>query len=243
MRYLALLALLCGHACLANGLDDLRGALGTLRGQSMLRGTFDARLQSTEKGKAPEAAHARAVVEEDGGSLQVRWERSLIKRANDEARPPKGIKKQEALSSLIGAASAVRMSNAMNYAPVLLKSLEDGQLTSEKADTWNGKPARLLELSLVEPNPDEDHVKIKESTHTARVWTTPGGTPLGAHITHKRRASVMVLISFEQVSKENFVFGVLGDRLVVLQRDEQGTASGLGTEADYRNTYTFEPAR
>jgi hypothetical protein len=243
MRYLPLLALLFAHGCLANGLDDLRGALGALQGKSTLRGTFDARLQSTEKGKPPEAAQARAFAEEDANSLQVQWERGLLKRANDEARPPKGTKKREALSTLIGAASAVRMSNAMNYAPVFLKSLEDAQLKLEKADTWNGKPARVLELSLVEPNPDEEHVKIKESTHTARVWTTPDGTPLGAHITHKRRASVMVLISFEQVSKENFIFGVSGDRLVVLQRDEQGTASGLGTEADYRNTYTFEPDR
>jgi hypothetical protein len=128
-------------------------------------------------------------------------------------------------------------------AATLSRNVEELPFKGEKADTWNGKPARVLELSLVEPNPDEEHMKIKESTHTARVWTTPDGTPLGAHITHKRRASVMVLISFEQVSKENFIFGVSGDRLVVLQRDEQGTASGLGTEADYRNTYTFEPAR
>jgi hypothetical protein len=241
MKCLAVLALLCAHPCFANGLDELRGALGTLQGQSTLRGTFDARQQSTEKGKATEAAHARAFVEEDEGSLQVRWDRSLLKRANDEARPPKGTKKHEALSTLIGAASAVRMSNAMNYAPIFLKSLEDAQLKSERADTWQGKPARRLELSLVEPNPDEEHVKIKESTHTAQVWTAPDGTPLAARIAHKRRASVMVFISFEQVANEDFMFGVVGNRLVVLRRDEQGKASGLGTEAEYRNTYTFEP--
>jgi hypothetical protein len=241
MKYLALLALLMAHPCFANGLDELRGALGTLQGASTLRGTFDARQQSTEKGKAPEAAHARAYVEENADSLQVRWERSVLKRANDESRPPKGTKKHEALSTLIGAASAVRISNAMNYAPVFLKSLEDAQLKSERADTWQGRPARQLELALVEPNPDEEHVKIKESTHTAQVWIAPDGTPLAARITHKRRASVMIIIGFEQVAKEDFLFGVIGNRLVVLKRDEQGTAAGLGTQAEYRNTYTFEP--
>jgi hypothetical protein len=241
MKYLALMALLFAHACYANGLDDLRGALGTLQGKSTLRGTFDARQQSTEKGKATEAAHARAFVEEDENSLQVRWDRSLLKRANDEARPPKGTKKHDALSALIGTASAVRMSNAMNYAPIFLKSLEDGELKSEKADTWQGRPVRLLELSLVEPNPDEEHVKIKESTHLAQVWMASDGTPLAARITHKRRASVMLVISFEQEAREDFVFVVVGNRLVVRQRDEQGTASGLGTEAEYRNTYIFQP--
>jgi hypothetical protein len=206
-----------------------------------LRGTFDARQQSTEKGKATEAAHARAFVEEDADSLQVRWDRSLLKRANDEARPPKGTKKHETLSTLIGTASALRMSNAMNYARVFLKSLEDAQLKSERADTWQGKPARQLELSLVEPNPDEEHVTIKESIHTAQVWIAPDGTPLAARIAHKRRASVMVFISFEQVAKEDFLFGVAGNRLVVLKREEQGTAAGLGSQAEYRNTYTFEP--
>jgi hypothetical protein len=235
MKYLTLLALLFAHPCFANGLDDLRGALGTLQGASTLRGTFDARQQSTEKGKPTEAAHAKAFVEEDEVSLQVRWDRSVLKRANDEARPPKGTKKHEALSTLIGAASAVRISNTMNYAPVFLKSLEDAQLKSERADTWQGKPARQLELSLVEPNPDEEHVKMKESTHTAQVWTAPDGTPLAARIAHKRKASVMVFISFEQVAKEDFVFGVVGNRLVVLKRDEQGS------QAEYRNTYTFEP--
>jgi hypothetical protein len=243
MKYAALLALLFAHPCLANGLDDLRAALAALPGQGTLRGTFDARTESTEKGKPTESAQARAFVEEDAGSLRVRWERGLLRRANDESRPPKGVKKHDTLSALIGAASAVKLSNAMNYASPLLKSLEEGQLKSERADSWQGRPARLLELSLVEPNPDEDHVTMKESVHTAWVWMAADGTPFAASVVHRRRASVMMFISLEQDATEEFVFRVIGDRLVVLKRDEQGTGAGLGIHARYRNTWLFTPWR
>jgi hypothetical protein len=243
MKYFTLLALLFANAASANGLDDLRGALGQLQGQGTLRGTFEARSQKTEigKGKAPEVASATAYVEEDASGFSLRWDRAVLKRAADEARPPKGVKKSEALSTLIGSTSALKIANSVNFAPAMLRMLEDGQLKSERADAWQGKPARLVELSLVEPKPDEEQVKMKESVHTAQVWLAPDGTPLAATVTHQRKASVMVFLTFEQNAKEDFVFSVAGNRLVVLKRDEQGTAKGLGSDAQYRNTYTFSP--
>jgi hypothetical protein len=244
MRYAALLALLFAHSSFASGLDELRTALGGLQGQGALRGTYEIRQQKTElegKEKGPESALATVQLEEDANGLQVRWDRATLKRANDEAHPPKGAKKSQGLSTLVGASSALRMSNALNHAPALLRALEGAQLKSERADTWQGKPARLLELALVEENPDDDKVKMKESTHLAQVWLGADNTPLAASVTHKRKASVMVFLSFEQSAKEDFVFSVVNNRLVVLKRDEQGSAKGFGSDARYRNTYTFTP--
>lgn len=244
MKYAALLALLFANSAFANGLDDLRGALAALQGQAALRGTFEARQQTVEvdgKDKTPEAASATAQVEEDASGLQVRWDRAVLKRANEQAWAAKGGKKGQALSTLIGSTSALRLANALNYAPALLHALEGAQLKSERSDTWQGKPARLLELSLIEPAPDEDKVKMKVSTHTARIWLGADGAPLAATVTHTRKASVMVFLSFEQEAREEFVFSVVANRLVVLKRDEQGTAKGLGSTNQYRNGYTFTP--
>jgi hypothetical protein len=244
MRYAALLALLLSNAAFANGLDDLRAALSPLQGQGTVRGTFEARQFKQEvdkKDKAPENASASAQVEEDATGLQVRWDRGTLKRAADESSPPKGVKRSESLSTLIGTSSALRVANVVNYAPAFLRALDGAQLKSERTDTYLGKPARLLELTLVERAPDDEHVSMKENTHTAQVWLGADNVPLAASVTHKRKAKVMVFLSFEQQAREDFVFSVVANRLVVLKREEQGTAKGIGSDAQYRNTYSFTP--
>jgi hypothetical protein len=243
MKYAALLALLLSNAAFANGLDDLRTALSALQGQGNVHGTFDARQfkQETDGKKPAENATASALVEEDATGLQIRWDRSTLKRAADESNPPKGGKRSEALSTLVGTASALRIGNLVNYAPAFLRALDGAQLKSERTETYQGKPARVLELALVERAPDDEHVSMKENTHTALVWLGADNVPLAASVTHKRKAKVMVFLSFEQQAKEDFVFSVAANRLVVLKRDEQGTAKGIGSDAQYRNTYSFTP--
>ncbi|MGZ5199920.1 MAG: hypothetical protein ACXWC4_09135 [Telluria sp.] len=243
MRYAALLVLLFANAAWANGLDDLRTALGTLQGQGSVRGTFEARQskQDLDKGKAPESANATAQVEHDGAGLTIRWDRATLKRANDEANPPNNGKPKEMLSTLVGTSSALRIDNCVNYAPAMLRAFDGAQLKSERNDTYQGKPVRVLELSLVERAPDDEHINMKESVHTATVWIGQDNVPLAATITHRRKAKVMVFLSFEQQAKEDFVFNVVANRLVVLKRDEQGAAKGLGSDAQYHNTYSFTP--
>jgi hypothetical protein len=244
MRYAALLVLLFASSAFANGLDDLRTALAALQGQGALRGSFEARQQSTDldgKDRTPDSASAVAQVEEDATGLQVRWDRSVIRRANEQAWAAKGGKKGQALSTLIGSTSALRVAGAVNYAPALLHALDGAQLKSERSDSWQGKSARVLELSLVEAAPAEEKIKMKESTHTAQIWLGADGAPLAATVVHKRKASVMVFLTFEQEAREEFVFSVVANRLVVTKRDEQGTAKGLGSTAQYRNGYTFTP--
>lgn len=243
MRYAVLLALLFANAAWANGLDDLKATLGTLQGQGVVRGTFEARLSKQEigNGKAPESANAAAYVEQDGGNLSVRWDRATLRRANDESHPANNGKPKEMLSTLLGSSSALRIDDCVNHAPGLLRALDGAQLKSERSDTYQGKPVRVLELSLVERAPDDEHVNMKESLHTATVWLGQDNVPLAATITHRRKAKVLVFLSFEQQEKEDFVFNHVANRLVIAKRDDQGTAKGLGSDGQYHNTYSFTP--
>lgn len=244
MKYTALFALLLANSAFATGLDDLKGALAPLQGQGSLRGVYEAKETKTDLSKDDKPVEAGAVVasiDDDAGGIQIRWDRALLKRATDEANPAKGAKKRETLNAMIGSSSALRVGQAVNYAPKFLQHLAHSQLKSERADTYQGKPARLIELNITPPDDSNDQVKIKENTHVAHVWLDADGLPLAASVTHKVKASVMIFMSIERTSKEDFTFAVANNRLVVTKREDQGTEKGFGKESQYRNVYTFTP--
>ncbi|MES2153216.1 MAG: hypothetical protein V4508_25840 [Pseudomonadota bacterium] len=247
MKTTALIALLLVGPASANGLDDLRAALAPLQGQGALHGIYEARESRTEldakPAKAPETVSASAQVDEDANGFQIRWDRALLKRAAEESNPAKGVKKNENLTQLIGSSSATRVANALNYAPQLLKFLANGQLKSERADTWQGKPARLIEVQIVPQEEDNDKVKVKvkDNTHLANIWLSADGVPLAANVSHSIKASFMIFLSFEKTSKEEMNFAVVANRLVVLKREEHGKQKAPGTDSEFKNSYTFSP--
>lgn len=243
MKYLALAALLIGNPAAANGLDDLRAALAPLQGQGGLRGTYEAREENTDADKksgAAEVAQVSAQIDDDAAGLQIRWERGLLKRVAEEGRPVKGAKKNETLGKIINASSATRIANAVNYAPQLLYFLSNSQLKQERADNYQGKPARLLELQITPPL-DNDKVKIKENSHLAQIWIDADGLPLGGNVVHSVKASMLVFLSFEQNSKEEMIFAVNANRLVVLRREERGTEKGFGSDNQFHRLQKFTP--
>jgi hypothetical protein len=245
MKYAALLALVFTHTAYANGLEDLRTALAPLQGQGALRGAYEARetrhILDAKPAKGPETVSVLAQVEEDAGSLEIRWDRALLKRAAEEASMVKGAKRKEALNQLIGSTSAPRVAQAVNYAPRLLQYLSTGTLRGERMDAWNGKPARLIEVVVVPQEAENDKVSIKENTHVAQIWLSADNLPLAANISHNVKASFMVFMSYEKTSKEEMAFAVAANRLVVLKRDEAGKEKGPGMDSEFRNQYTFTP--
>lgn len=224
----------------ANGLDDMKTALAALQGQSALRGNYDIRQTTTDldKGTPAQTVAATVQVEEDGGALALRWDRALLKRAADEDKRPKS---GDHLSSLIAGTTATRLADVVNYAPKMLDTLAHSQFVSEKADTYQGKPARLLQLTYTPPMEENSKVSIKENAHVAQVWIGADGVPLAVNMTHKLRGSFMMFISFEQSSRDELVFNVVNNRLVLARRDEQGTRKGAGSDATYHNVYVFTP--
>ncbi|UOD30803.1 hypothetical protein INH39_03435 [Massilia violaceinigra] len=245
MKYLVMMGLLAtGPAC-AGGFEDMKTALALLQGQGTLRAAYEARETHTEFDakplKGPETAMVVAQVEDDPGGLEIRWDRGLLKRAADESSVAKGARRKQALSQLVGSSSAPRLAVAMNYAPRLLQSLSIAQFKSERADSYQGKPARLVELVMAPQEEVNQNVSIKENTIEARFWLGPDGVPLGAVTTHTVKAKLMVFMSYEKTTKEEFTFGVVNNRLVVLKREMQGKEKGPGTENEFKNLYTVTP--
>ena len=245
MKLMLLLALLVCGTARASGLDDLKAALGLMTGHTALRGAYEVQEAKTDldakSAKGTETTLASAMLYEDANALEVRWERGLLKRAADESSPARGAKRKEALTTLIGQASATRLALVMNYAPRLLQSLAISQLRSERNDTYQGKPARLIEVVITPQEVPNDNISIKENMIVAQFWLGPDGVPLAASTTHTVKAKFMVFISYEKTTREEFTFAAINSRLVVLKRESQGKEKGPGSDTEFRNVYTFTP--
>jgi len=127
-------------------------------------------------------------------------------------------------------------------ASALARNLEEAQFKAEKADTWNGKPARLLTFTIpIDKLPPEQRKYVKEFDGTLAIWITADGTPLASemHVTVKGRA--FVVVSFDAVDENSATYGVVGDRLLTLRSENHSASSGAGERGDQRVTKTLQP--
>lgn len=247
MKFAVFAILLSATPAFASGLDDLKTALTPLQGLGTLRGAYEVRETKTNldasPAKGPETLQAAAVVREDASGLEVRWDRSLLKRAADEASPARGANKKTGLSVLIASTSAARVANAINYAPRLLQTLAVAKLRAERNDTCQGRPCRMIELLIEPEDVPSDNIKMKENTTIAQYWLGPDNLPIAAVTSHVINAKFMVFISYEKITREELAFSVVANRLVVLRRSTQGTEKGAGNDTEFQNLYTFTPKR
>jgi hypothetical protein len=195
-------------------------------------------------------SRAVAKVEHDPDSLRVEWDRSVLARADEEARMVNGRAEGQAAETAIEAASAARIARSLNFAPQLLHELKDATLQSELAATIQGKPARALELVLPTPGTSPAYEKRREVFHRMMVWIDDSGVPVvlleGEHLKLNNEDGTLL---FEDLRKRMCAFGVVGNRLVLLNDDEEdmhksGGKSG-GSEFEYamHNNFTFGPER
>lgn len=240
MKYAALLALLLSGTAAASTMAELKSTLAGMQGQGSLRGTFESRQTKTgEDSPRPETITVSVKVEDAAGELRIGWDRALLQKAVEASlRSPKP---DSELTMAINGNSANRISAAVNYASRLLNIVSTGQVKAERMETWQGKPARVIEVAYTAPVDANNSLKIKENSHTAKVWLGADGVPLGATLSHSVRASFMVFISFEEKSTESFTFSNMGNRLVALRREEQGMRKGAGQDGTFKNLYTFTP--
>lgn len=227
----------------ANGLEDLRAALGCLRGQGPIRGIYEVNAWSRGgKGKDIEESTggASAWVEEDATGLEIRWDRSLLRRAEEETHSVKGPNKQDSPGMGIEAASPLKVHAALDFGPRLARLVAIGHLKQERPDTHQGRPARMLEVQLPPPRSGGKEVDPKENTYLAQIWVGADGLPFAATLSNVVKASKL-FISIELTMTEDLSFSPLGNRLVVLRREERMASKAMGIEAHTRTISTFVP--
>ncbi len=230
----------------ADGLADLKAALARLQASTPLKATLEVR--TTERnGEGADASEKRgqaSVTLEDGArGLQVLYARDTLASIDAEsrqlARDPKARTPTVWALARLDASELVPMASA---AQALSRSIDEGPFRSERADSWNGRPARLLTFAVpLTKLPEQQRKYVKDFEATLSVWIAADGTPLasGTHTRIKGRA--FVVVGFETVDDTSNTYGIAGDRLLTLRGEHHMVSRGAGESLETRSVKTLQP--
>lgn len=232
-RTLPLAALVLSGAMLpADGLADLKGALKNLPTPTKVRMKIEE--DSTEREDGKDRTERRTVVVEDGpeGTQIIEDSRPAMDSSSKKggSKGPAGTRNGD-------------FREALRPAEGLLQQLEKARLLAEKAEPYEGRPARRLKLALDLDMDAEARGHMKKADHEATVWIGQDGLPLAMshHIEVKARvllfASVWTKVDIQRRFQRH------QDRLLLLdeQADVQGSALGKAFSAKETSRFTRLP--
>jgi hypothetical protein len=212
-------------------IDEIRRTLADLRGVTPIQATMDL-TEENEAQQRKRIGRSRAEIEERNGTLQFTYPSEALSRA--AART--------AVSEDPGFArpDVVDAHTFLNYAPELIRDLSYATIARQTPTTWQGKPATLVEMKLEPPTSAEARRFVRSTETFLNLYVDPDGLPLSATRTSQVRGRV-VLVPFQASSKLSSQFQRIGDRLVVVRHESQGTASGFGQEGSSKTITTITP--
>jgi len=237
-----LLAGVMAQAAQANGLEELKTVLGTLQGTSPVRASLTAQVNTTARdddGRVRTANGMAMVSAEDGPQgLLLSYPRDVMMRAMAE-----GVSRQSDGTAPIPTRNALNeldysdVHGMLNAAEALLARLKGAKLKSERSEAWNNLPARLLTVELAVP---KNQQFVDKQTATLDVWIDGSGRPLATRAQNMSKGSAFIVVSFETKGREDRVYTVVGDRLLVTRRDSSGSGSGAGQRGETKATVTLQ---
>lgn len=218
---IALLAL-CGTLLRADGLADLKAALKAQPAPAKVKLKVEEESHERESGK--DSVERRTALVEDGpGGIRV------IEDSRGAASPSarKGGSKPGARKA------SGEFEGALRPAGGLLEQLEKARVLEEKAEAYEGRPARRLRLALDLELDAEARSHLKQADHEATVWIGPDGLPLAMTHRIEIKARVMLVASVWTKVDLRRRFQTAQGRLLLLdeQADVQGSALGKAFSA------------
>lgn len=241
MRF-ALALLLAGAIARADTLSDLKARLSSSAETAAVTATVSfasSRLGEKSAATAPQQATVVATDGPDG--FQIRWARDVIRPAM-QAGAKEGERRRGAREAIDGL-KPFEIYEYLNIAGSIMEVLNRAELTEEKSDTWQGRPARRLALKLTLPLSEKDRKYIKEVSADATVWLDEEGWPLAAERRLHIKGRAMLVISFEQKESERFEFGRVAGRLVTLRHEKSSEGSGGGESGGRKTVATLQVAQ
>jgi hypothetical protein len=214
---------LCGSLLQADGLSDLKAALRGLPAPAKVRVKVEAESLEREAGK--DSTEHRTTVVEDGPEGT---------RILEDTRPATAPAKAKG-SAKPGAAKkgSGEFHDDLRPAEGLLEQLEKARLLEEKAEAYEGRPARRLKLAMDLDLDAEARSHLKKADYEATVWIGLDGLPLAMVHRIEIKARVMLVASVWTKIDIRRRFQRVQNRLLVLdeQADVQGAALGKSFSA------------
>ena len=239
-----LLFLLCMAPLAADGLADLREALGRFTAKTTVKGTLRAQQWTTQgKDAAETKGEASAFAEYGPDGLKLSWGSALLRQLDEEAKArAKGDPKTNQASIALWAMEPMRSYAFFDAAGEISRILETADFRGEGQETFNGRRARALTFSLPQSGaPERMRRYIKEHSSTAKIWIDEEGNPLGSWRRTEIKARAFLVVSFTQMQEVNMTYAPFGDRLVCLRHDETLEGGGGGEYGKSRSLRTFSP--
>jgi len=228
----------------ANGLAEMRAALERASVTTPVKAALEARTwRRTGEGKDAEDDQGQLSVTIDDGArgLTIVYGKELLARIENEKKARS--KNPDAKAPTSSALTEVSPTNVLPFisaAPTLSRSIEKGVLKGERAETYQGKPARVLTFDIPMSTLSKQSLKYaKKFDSTIEVWIGADGMPLASRSRQNVSGRAFVVVSFESTYEENAVYALAGERLVTVKRDTRGTSSGAGEKQEFKNSSTM----
>jgi hypothetical protein len=229
----------------ADGLSDLKTALARLQGQTPLKAVVEAKTWNRQgEGKELEETHGAASVsvEESARGLHVLYSKEMLAKLEAEERlKEKDSKAKTPTLSALNEVNSSALRPMISAAGSLTRSMEKATYKSEKLDSFNGKPARLLSFELsIDKLSEKDRKYMKKFDGHLDIWIAADGTPLASRQTQAISGRAFVVISFEMKNEEEWIYSTLGDRLIALKKESKNSGSGMGEKGEGKVTKTLQ---
>jgi hypothetical protein len=245
LRHSRALLLLCPLLAWADGASELSEALARYAASTPFKAQVEAKTFKRDgEGKDAEdrSGQASVVLEENAAGLRLQFARDTLNRLGaDELAREKDAKAKTPILSALNALNTTELRQMANAAPVLRRLLEKANFKTERAELWNGKPARLLNFELgQETLSEKDRKYVKKFEGILNVWIAADGTPLASREHQSASGRAFLVISFEMVNDEDVVYQLLGDRLLTARKESHNVGSGAGERGESRTLRTLQ---
>lgn len=226
-----ILALLLATPLAADAVNDVRGALVTLKALAPVRGTYELERSGTSAGKIDNDKFVGKVsVEVEGGpgGFQLIFPKALLERVEQEQQVELRNRKTKAQTArALGSIDSLETSEVLDFAPVLLRLIDGARVLSDAAGTWQGKPVRAVVLRVVDRLDDDDAKRMKITENRLTLWLGADNVPLAAeHIANAKISFLIFRWEFKQ--KKSWHLARLADRLLLTRYEEHQSGSGMG---------------
>lgn len=238
------LSLLSANAY-ADGLSDLKSALARLQGQTPLKAIVEAKTwnrQGDSKDVEETVGLAAVSLEEGARGLQVLYSKDMLTKLESEERlKEKDSKAKTPTLSALSEVNSSALRPMLFAASSLSRIMEKANYKGERNDSYNGKPARVVSFELsMDKLPERDRKYMKKYEGSLDVWIASDGTPLLSRSSQNIHGRAFLVVSFDIKNEEEWVYGVIGDRLVAVKKENKNSGSGMGEKGEGKVVKTLQ---
>ena len=217
----------------ADGLTDLKRAIAQLKEPTAFTAQISADLKSTNT-EGDEQINKEGKtsfhIQQTNAGLQIHYDNTLLQQIDAETQ-----EKQKNPATKTPTTEAMNRFNYSELSTLLYpvrdieRDLERAVFKHEEQVTYEGKPARLLHLTIPLDNlPSEERRNLKKYKTNLKIWIDENGIPLASSSKGKGSGRVMLVIGFEFHFDVNKTYSRIGNRLLTTTLNLTSGGGGAG---------------